>query len=386
MTRVHVKRLCARARLIVGSCLLWMGCQPTPSPRDILPTPTHVGDHLRFYTDEDGEGAMCGGSLAYMDRYVHELIRIHDASPDLVVDYYWFPTNHDRIAELCSNGTACTYADAVTVTPLIPHEHELVHAVRGEFGFSQGFLEEGAAEVWGAHNDRAFDYGLDVETGIELAQDDLPIEYYGTAGRFSAFVLSEFGLDAFVELGKMAAFESSAVEVDEAFESVIGMTASDVAESYRDASWRCGRSLYRDDSVSCAAARPLDCSLAGDDGTLTMALDLDCASERFVGPRDGVIWSDFVVPLTSARVVSVTLSANEAELDDLGLGELGLISVRPCGVGCEDQDGVWPMVPSFEYRLDLPAGQHLFRIEIPVDVQPRGAATLTIRNVCEPRG
>lgn len=317
-----------------------------------------------------------------MDRYIHTLVELHGASPDLVVDYYWFPSDHERIDEVCSRGTACTFADGVTVTSIIPHEHELVHAVRGDFGYSQGFIEEGVAEVWGAHDDRSFDYDLGIGAGIGLAEDELPIEYYGVAGRFASFVMYEFGTDAFVEIGRAAAWKSSALEVDQAFESVTGMTASEVVASYESIGWNCGRSLYRDDSASCASARRLSCDLAAEDGTLSMVLDLDCASEDFIGPRDGMMWSDFVVSVNGTESIGMTLAIDEAQVEDLGFGELGTISLRPCGVGCEDVDGAWPILPNVEYPLDLSEGDYLFRIEIPMTVQPRGQAMLMIRNAC----
>jgi hypothetical protein len=373
------RSLTRAAAAVVG--LLATGCQPPTTPRDRLPPTVLVGDYLRFY-GEAGEDPLCGGTLTYMDRYLHGLIELHDVSPDLVVDYYWFPSDPERIAEVCSRGTACTFADGLTITSLAPHEHELVHAVRREFGYSQGFIEEGAAEVWGAHDDRSFDYRLGVEAGIELAAGDLPIAHYGVAGRFAAFVMYELGTDAFVEIGRNAAWKSSPDEVDQAFESVVGVTASELAERYETKDWNCSRALYRDDSISCASARQMDCDLADADGTLSMVLDLDCASEAFVGPRGGVIWSDFVVPVSGAEVVGVTITLDRAKIEDLEFGGLGSFSLRPCAVGCEDSDSLWPLIPNFEYALDLSENDYLFRIEIPTDVQPRGEAIVTIRNAC----
>lgn len=360
-----------------AACLLLLAdCQPTPTPRDQLPEPTQVGEHLRFYTDE-GDGGVCAGSLEYMDRYLDELIQIHDASPDLVADYYWFPSDHGRIDEICSSGTACAFTDGVIVTSIIPHEHELVHAVRGELGFSQDFLEEGAAEMWGAHNDRDFDYTRPVELGIELAEESLPIPYYGVAGRFSSFVRHEYGLEAFLEIGKLAPSGSSPVEVDRAFESVTGMTASVITEHYDAADWWCGRSIYRDDSISCAIAQQLECGLAAEDGTLSVEFDLDCSSERFVGPRDGMIWSDVTFQLTRGRIVYLGVTANE--------GEIATVWLRRCDVGCEDQAfTLIPNVAMEESSVILDEGRYLIRLEVPADGRPRGSAVLTIRNACPP--
>ncbi|MCA9712101.1 MAG: hypothetical protein KDK70_40065, partial [Myxococcales bacterium] len=250
------------------------------------------------------------------------------------------------------------------------------------FGYSQGFIEEGAAEIWGAHNDRSFDYGLSIESGIELAEDDLPIAYYGVAGRFASFIVYEFGTDAFVEIGKSAAWESSPAEVNQALESVVGMPTPEVVASYESAQWNCSRALYRDDSISCASARRMPCDLADNDGTLSLVLDLDCASEDFIGPQGDVMWSDFVVPVSGMEIVGLTVTVDEAQVDDLGFGELGVISLRPCAVGCEDGDSSWPLLPNVEYSLDLSEGDHLFRIEMPIAVQPRGKATITVRNAC----
>lgn len=370
-----------RRGLGVTSASAWLllaGCQANSSVRDGLPEPTQVGEHLRFYTDEAHEAVMCGGTLSYMDRYIHELVQIHDASPDLVVDYYWLPEDERRITEICSYGTACTFSDAVTITPVIPHEHELVHAVRGPGGWSQGFLEEGAAEVWGTHGDRSFDYTLPVEPGVALAEDGLPIPYYGVAGRFSSFLLFDFGLEAYLEMGNLAPSGSNPDEVDDAFEAVTGMSLSEVVASYQEAGWRCKRSVYRDDSIACAVAPQLDCSLASEDGTVSVEFELDCSSEHLVGARDGVMWSELVIPLPRDRLVYLSVFGDEDDFSRITLG--------PCGVGCEDQRfGVIPNVPIEDSAMILYEGPHLFRIEVPADDRPRGTATLTIRNLCEPR-
>lgn len=365
---------------VAGAWLLGGGCQDPPSPRDRLPDPTQVGEHLRFYTEDDGEQAMCAGTLPYMDRYIDALIRLHGTSPDLLVDYYWFPTNQERIDEICS-ATACTFADAVTLTPIIPHEHELVHAVRGELGFSNDILEEGAAEIWGAHDDRSFDYGLSLETAATLAEDELPVDYYGVVGRFAAFVVSAFGQEAFVELGKLTADKSSPAELSEAFESVTGMTSSEVFASYEEAGWRCGRSVYRDDSLACSVAPAMDCSLAEDDGTLHYELDLDCGSEQFVGPRGGVIWSDVILSVQQSHPIYISVAVEDEDED-----EVGRFSLLPCGVGCEGIDyTIVPNDPNGSLGVPVHAGQYLFRIELPADGRPRGKAVVTIRNHCEPR-
>lgn len=358
--------------------LLVVGCQPATTPRDRLPEPKRVGEHLRFHTEPDGEDAMCAGSLSYMDRYVHELVALHDGSPDLSIDYYWFPTSEHLVEDVCEDGKTCTFADAVVVTSLLPHEHELVHVVRGEFGFSQDFLEEGAAELWGAHDDRSFDYTLGIEDGVELARGELPISYYGIAGRFSAYVALEFGKDAFVEIGKStAALGSSPAAVDRAFESVIGLPISEVVASYEAAAWRCRRSVYRDDSIACAAARQLDCSLAGDGDSMVAHVDLDCAAEHFIGPRNGIIWSELAFSLSESRFVSLGITTEEDPVDLA-------ISLRDCDVGCDDEGTVFDLTPNYENQLILYEGRHLLRIELPADDRSRGTLTLTLSNVCEP--
>jgi hypothetical protein len=363
------------ASMVSAACSVMAGCRPVPSPRDDLPATIPVGEHLRFYTDE-AEGAMCAGSLPYMDRYVGELIETHDVPPGHVVSYYWLPNDEELIEEVCLGSVACGFADATVVTPLLPHEHELVHAVRAHFGFSQDFLEEGAAELWGAHGDRDFDYRSSVEDGIELGVEDLPTTYYGTAGRFAAYMAFELGVEALVEIGKLTGPGSSPTEVDDAFEVVVGTTASEMARSYEGAGWFCGRSVYRDDSVSCAVAERMDCSLAADDGTLTIDFDLDCGSERFIGPRDGVFWSDLVISLESNRVVYLYLEANEADIANA--------TFHRCDVGCEDPDDFHTLSPNVQYELIVLEGQHVVHLEVPDDGQLHGMATLAIRNVCPP--
>lgn len=348
-------------------------CQADPLER--LPEPARVGDHLRFYADENSDLVMCEGSLAYMDRYLHELISIRGEAPDHVVDYYWLPTNTELIEEICPTTGGCTLQSGTIITPFLPHEHELVHAAKVGPRFHM-FLEEGIAEVWGSHTDWAGDYSLSVEAGIGAPDPLLPAPYYGIAGRFAAFMLLDFGTDALVEVGELAGEGASLAQVDDAFEEVLGMSVSAVALAYEESNWRCQRSVYRDDSITCGIARELNCDLADENGVLSIDFDLDCASEHFVGPRDGVVWSDVTFPAGN-RAVHVYFGADEEDF--------GTVTLRRCDVGCADPINPITITPNQDYTLlgDY-EGLLLLRVELPADGKPRGTATLEVWNVCDP--
>jgi hypothetical protein len=350
-------------------------CQPEIHPLYTLPEPAVVGEHLRFYAEGP---APCEGTLPYMDRYIAELLRIHELPLESSVRYYWFADDPERTAEICSSATACTYEGGTVVTFLLPHEHELVHAVRTNLAGwpSQPFLEEGAAEVWGVHTDYSADAQFyPVRDAIDTAASlrRFPIRYYPTAGSFAAFLVSELGPEAFVRVaGSTEDWDRE--HLDRRFVEELGVSLESLIDEYEAASWRCNRSVFRDDSLACDIARHTSCADADVDGALSIDFDLSCTSEHVVGPRGATMWSEAAFTLSSSRYVRLLLEADATH-------EV-TVTIRPCSVGCDPEETVITLTPGIESERLLWAGRYLVRVEVPSDTAEGGRATLALASTC----
>lgn len=336
------------------------GCQPaTPA----LPEPEPVGPYLRFWS-EPGLTETCAGTLPYIDAYVEQLASLHDVPAGFQVDYFWVDEGSDLLLDSCRtdeiHATGCSRENTI-VTTLLPHEHELVHAVRSAHGLSELFLEEGAAEVWGQHTDRVFDGLLRVEDGLDAAGDVLPLDYYPTAGMFSAFIVDRFGSGVLADLARQTDPASSRAEVEDAFTTSTGDALGVILDDYYAEGWQCGRSTYRDDSLACAIAPQADCSAAADDGSVTVFIDLSCASEHARGPRDGVVWSEVAFDHPTGSLLTLSISAGLP--DGTSFADFGALELVPCGAGCGED--VFSLPVDADLELTLNAGNYLLRASRP---------------------
>jgi hypothetical protein len=324
------------SRAIAGAWLA--GC--VPPTEDPLPQTEPVGEHLRFWA-EPAAPQICEGTLPHMDAYVGELKRMHESDADLVVDYYWFPDDEQRLAEICEGKHVWGCSELLEGTSrsfgrFVPMMHELVHAVRSGSGGSQLFFEEGAAELWGDHTSRS-QPRLEVAEGIESVarQQDLSYDYYSTAGQFAGFLTTRFGRDLVAGLaGDTEPFESYA-SVESYFDEATGESLPALISEFEAADFDCDRSRFRDAQPNCAVAEPIDCSMANELGQVELTIDLSCDAAGVIGPRDDLVWREFVVQPIDESLVFIYFEAEGVDADNLD--EHGQVTIERCGgIECGD--------------------------------------------------
>ncbi len=350
-----------------------IGCQPADVA---LPTPERVGEHVRFWTDR--EDVVCAGSLPYVDAYAGQLATLHGVD-DVLVDYYFVDPESELLEQVCHEvapwASGCTKGSTV-ITTVLPHEHELVHAVRGEFGLSHLFFEEGAAEVWGQASDRSYDEiaGVNIRAALASTTSPLPGELMPVAGLFAAFLVDSHGPQVLVDLARETEPSSTIDEIEVAFATAAGAPLSEEISTFESEGWDCGRSLYRDDSVECAVAPPIDCSLADETGSVTVFLDLECDAQTVVGPRDGLVWTAvaFEQPTWTNLMVSTESSSGDAS----GIE----VSFIGCRAGCSDN--IFTIPVDTELELMLPDGQYLLRATRPLEGGGAGGVAVTLHGLC----
>ena len=354
------------------------GCGPdTASNVDgpDLPDPLWVGNHLEFATTQI-ETAICGGTLAYLDNYFGELKRRFGSPADL--HYRYFYIADDDVKDLpCPDsfiGCESESLSSIYVRDLIV-EHELVHAAIPSRG--NPILEEGAAMVWGD------DWFLQSEEtalteALQSITPRLPSKYYGIAGHFVAFLSTQFGdFSDFTQFAAETTPGGGADELEAASNLIYAVPFSDLvdahAEFLSDIGY-CDPFRYRDASISCALAEPVQCNRreVGDAYELgfEFSVDLRCDSDDAIGPKGvdeietggvGARWvsRSFDAPVSGGYVVSIVPQ-------DLGapaslLAGQGDLYIESCGGGCQHfqellQIGPDPMI------ISLQEGPHRIRI------------------------
>lgn len=327
------------------------------------------GEHLRAGGDLDG---VCQGNFSYMDMLVGELQRRLGTPGARLVDYYYFAGDEEEVRSHCGDGDShflvgCTSSDQEVFSLEIPMEHELVHAVHAEVGFSHRSLEEGLAEYLGDDGDlpgRTEAMGA-LSEGIAAATPrGLPLGYYPLAGHFVSFLDGEIGTSAAMKRIDALGFGDSVDDV----ELELGMALAGgfpVLEQEYEAVPTCAQVSYRDAEPMCNVAAPLfeQCT-PNWDMSADIYVDVDCSNPDVLGPREDEIWTYRTFEILNAGTYSVLATSGSAEFAE------GIVLKR-CAGGCDSApigfstqgEGDF-LVPE---HVGLGPGRYLVRFTRPVD-------------------
>ncbi|MBK8238797.1 MAG: hypothetical protein IPK74_24995 [Deltaproteobacteria bacterium] len=342
------------------------------------------GEHLRAGGDLEG---VCEGNLSYMDALVGELQQRLGTPGVGLVDFYYLANGEDELSGHCRADDShllvgCTNSRQEVFSVQIPMEHELVHGVHAEVGFSHRFLEEGLAEYLGDDGvlpGRGQPMGTVAEALAAATAHGLPLGDYARAGHFVAFLDNELGTNAAMEridaLGFGDSVEKVEVELGRGVEG--GFPALDAAYAAEPA---CAQSSYRNAEPMCNVATPLfeQCTSSWD-ASADVEIDVDCADAAVLGPRDDEIWT--YRTLEVPRAGTYTLLAT-AQADQVAGG----LVLKRCAGGCEAAPIAFSIQRDGDFLLpddvDLEPGRYLVRLARPVD-EP---ATIRLRfagDACE---
>lgn len=351
-----------RSHLAVAAAVLSLGssCEDPGQP---LPSLIEIGSHLQVGVPASAP-PVCAGTWPYLDRYVGVLKGIHGLPDDYQVNYYWLPELWDY--DVCSqDARGCAYReDAYSAVAI--EEHELVHAVRSFHGGSYSFIEEGAAEYWGA--DDLWNRHIIGETREAIESADgakLPGEYYGRAGHFVSYLAREYGVSHVADLARRTEWKGSYDLFEQAFSEVYNASIGAVVEAYESEYPECGRSGFRSNEGVCSSQAPVTCVDGEED--LRLIVRLSCDNSTTIGPRDGEIVTYIVFDIPG-QVAIWTVDGPQG----------GSAILRRCEGGC----GFWQefTIPDDGIERWIYGGRYVLRLSIPEGTE--GEFQILVRDAC----
>lgn len=316
------------------------------------------GEHVTLRTDSTLDG-VCGGTLAQLDALV-----LHVGSELGVeipyVDYNWVPAGVEDHCSVehggCASGTA-------VFSEYLPHQHEIVHAVRGTENSAYDAFEEGLAEYLGDDWDRVEEFGGSVTAMWELEGSDLPAPYYPLAGHFVSYLAEEFGEHELGAFDRISAYTDSWAQTEVSFEDVFMMTFSDVVAARMADYSPCEQTHYRSNTFECSQPATVA------DQALTLEVNMSCTQPSVVGPRRGERWTTVAIDVPLSRYYDVGLQK-------IGGSHNGRMRYRRCGQSCYDLNAWQPFDTEVEsapeaaqgqsvlYSTCLPEGRYVFRFAV----------------------
>lgn len=182
------------------------------------------GRYVEIATSRDEP--ICGGTVAYMDRFVTSAFAVLGEAPpdDVFVRFEWLEL--DARDPLIGGGRTKTIDDHVLIQSdvYLIEEHELVHAVQfSAWPSSNPFLREGLAVFLDAK--RLYQQSAwadDVSLDDVLAADPLTTQHYPLAWFLVSQIVRDHGFEGLRDLWYAIPAGSSAGEVRLAYEQVFG--------------------------------------------------------------------------------------------------------------------------------------------------------------------
>lgn len=274
------------------------------------------GDFVRVLKDDDSK--VCGGTMDYMDSFVRRFSPIYGLEPR-VVEFHLLKFEIFEASDLCPPGSAACYdyGEARIVSPSVPNNHEIVHALLGANGLiPDDFLAEGLAHLyeenffWENHElDASIEEILDFEDTVENA---LPVEMRGRAAHFTRFIDDVYGAGAVSQLLERRISGRPAAEQDAAFLAVTGDDVATVLAKYAEVE-ECALLDFRRAVVECEV--PPSPWIDGTFQTWSALEDFGCERGDVVGPVRGVMWATRTFDLEQEQ--SYRMSAQGSGTDSM---------------------------------------------------------------------
>ncbi|MCX4243074.1 hypothetical protein [Paraliomyxa miuraensis] len=329
--------------------LLCVVCAGACSPGEELPPIVWSGDHLDFApVAHDVE--LCAGTLPYMDRY----LALAGAAMDLPIGRTTYVLYPEGGSNPCDFDAYACEVEGTIYTRRAPHEHELIHAVRGETRFR--FFEEGAAQAFGGDDevnpDRLVALGT-LRDGIEASADGpLPDPWYPRAGHFFSYLHRYHGPDVTSALREAAPIDATADEAIAALEAATAMRFDELVTDYESTERFCDRArLYRYPLFPCDAPEALRPRCDGD-VAIPVEVSLGCDAATALGPRDGKVFGYVAIDIPADGRYRITAAPSE--------GYRGSVEFKQCALGCQSHF-VGAPYHELDHDLHLRAGRYSLR-------------------------
>ena len=311
-----------RTRCRLGSLglLLGVACQ------EPLPSAVWSGDlvTVRSSANDAELQDVCDGTFARVDEYAKFLAGEFSYGPSKArVDYVWFP-GEDGARSSCDGAPACARG-RVVYTPRVLDRHEVTHAVRNGVLHGPRMFEEGVAVLYGDHIEEDNLGTVDLLLSY-LGAPDFPSGGYPTAGHFTSFLVSEFGLESFDAMTAPLGISSGQAEVERAWLEATGEDFASALDAYADYP-KCAPSLFVDNSFDCRK----EPEFVWGDAPEEVGIDMTCGDGETVGTGSGRQQRTFTFENEAHRFVSRVFVDNygDAPVD---------VRVRLCGMSCWEGD------------------------------------------------
>lgn len=338
-----------RKHLLWSGCAaaLLLGCRPVDP---ILGEKVYESENFEVYASE--ELIACEGTFPAMESWLGSFrARLGEHARGAHHKFFWL-NDEDYAESTCpqfTNGCARLRSD-YAYSRSIPLPHEVVHL---ELSHSKppDFLREGAAEVFGSAGElKSLTEPVEVEALFEPFLDP---ETYAEAGKFSRYLLDEFGDDAYFELYRKVPRDARRARVDEVMRDVLGVSLDDVLDGYAGFASVCHLENWRSFDYECGDMPLLEQTSEGD---WFFSLGMGCDDASVVGPREGRIWTRRALEIEEAGRYEISLVSSDKDAD----ARLRLVS---CDEPCEP--GAWLKIDitGTAWRGLLP-GRHWFEVSL----------------------
>ncbi len=294
-------------RLFWGGCAaFFLGCQPQDP---ILGEKVYESENFEVYASE--ELMACEGTFPAMESWLGSFRkRLGEDAKGTRHRFFWL-TEDDYAESPCdlpSIGCAKPRSDHV-YTHLIPHPHEVVHLELSD-SKPPDFLREGVAEVFGSAREiRELVDPVSVENLFEPFSDGMT---YAEAGKFSRYLLDEFGDDAYFKLYRETPRGADLSRVDEVMRDVLEVSLDDVLEGYAGFEPACHVENWRSFDYECGEM-PL---LPRIEEAWFFVLDeMGCGEGSVVGPRSDRVWTRRALEIEEGGRYEITLSSSNEDAD-----------------------------------------------------------------------
>jgi len=334
----------------------------------------YQGDDFEVWAS-DGLVA-CGGTHAYTEGWLAAFRRRlgAEARPTSHRFFWLSPEDIDRTP--CSLGTgACAFTSRTPksiYTPLIPHEHEIVHVELAHL-VGPPLLTEGAAEMFGTSRVGPNELNS-YPVGELLDGDRITGLGYPSAGRFSRFLVDTYGMDTYFDLLREAEPKETERGLRDAFDDALGIPVDDVIAEYEtfpacdSPRWR-----YHDYECEDLPAHPWSTATRWQE-----SIALDCAENDVIGPRPDDFYPSSVDMIWVLRAIDVETPG--LHLLRLESSEPATAYLEPCVGGCFDGGpaaaGLFASVEIPPFIADLAVGRYWLRVLHPA--ASRAEVTVTL--------
>jgi hypothetical protein len=329
------------------------------------------------WIDIDGRGRTaqetCGGTFEYVDAYAGALavefgVREHLGS------YRWYSPEQYEAELPCApldEAYACAFDDGILHTPLIPHEHEMVHLADFAAGNCPDALGEGLAEFYSTLGDDATSSDFErLAARLKVPTGHPPHAEYGILGRFAGYLVNRFGLQAVLDICRITGRYPDEAQFSTAMESVLGVSVTQLLADFEPELGSCNASKYYQSRVfACGAAEAApNAGVVSESTSIERTFTLDCANDMTIGPVGDQIW---IVERIDLDADATYLISMDGEGDGVEIAEVELVLAKcePCGT-------VRTLAGDFIGPEDFDAGRYSLELRAPADFV--GSVTVTI--------